>query len=244
MSDKTRLDLLLVQKKRLVSRSRARDLIKRGMVRVDGVAVSKPGLLVAGDADLQIDEQASPYVSRAGLKLAKAMQHFELDATGRVALDLGASTGGFTQVLLQAGASLVYAVDVGHGQLHESLQGDARVISLEGCNVRQLAADIIPEPVSIITADLSFISLSKALSAPLKLAATECWLVALIKPQFEVGKGRVGKGGVVRDPEQHQEVVDTLARFFENSGWNVQGHIPSPILGPKGNREFLIYLTR
>jgi 23S rRNA (cytidine1920-2'-O)/16S rRNA (cytidine1409-2'-O)-methyltransferase len=184
-------------------------------------------------------------VSRGGVKLAHALDHFRLDPTGRTALDLGASTGGFTDVLLRRGIGRVYAVDVGYGQLDWRLRNDPRVRVLERVNARNLTRTEVPEPVDAVVADVSFISLRLALPAALALTAPAAWLVALIKPQFEVGKGRVGKGGVVRDPALHQAVCDDIARWLsEEQGWPVMGIVESPITGPKGNREFLIAARR
>jgi 23S rRNA (cytidine1920-2'-O)/16S rRNA (cytidine1409-2'-O)-methyltransferase len=185
------------------------------------------------------------YVSRGGVKLAHALDHFRLDPTGRTALDVGASTGGFTDVLLTRGARRVYGVDVGYGQLDWRLRNDPRVQVLERVNARNLSRTEIPEPVGVVVADVSFISLKLALPAALALSAPKAWLVALIKPQFEVGKGQVGKGGVVRDPALHQAVCDDIAHWLaEQQGWQVLGVVESPITGPKGNREFLIAAER
>jgi 23S rRNA (cytidine1920-2'-O)/16S rRNA (cytidine1409-2'-O)-methyltransferase len=193
--------------------------------------------------ELRLDQQ--PYVSRGGLKLAHALDHFRLDPAGRTALDIGASTGGFTDVLLRRGAKLVYAVDVGYGQLDWRLRNDPRVRVLERVNARNLTRAEIPEPVEVIVADTSFISLKLVLPAALALAGLGAWLVALIKPQFEVGKGQVAKGGVVRDPALHQAVCEDIARWLgEQQGWQVQGVVESPITGPKGNREFLVAARR
>jgi 23S rRNA (cytidine1920-2'-O)/16S rRNA (cytidine1409-2'-O)-methyltransferase len=193
--------------------------------------------------ELRLDQQ--PYVSRGGLKLAHALDHFRLDPAGRAALDVGASTGGFTDVLLRRGARRVYAVDVGYGQLDWRLRNDPKVVVLERTNARYLTTAEIPEPVEAIVADTSFISLKLVLPAALALAGQGAWLVALIKPQFEVGKGRVGKGGVVRDPALHQAVCEGIARWLgEQQGWQVQGVVESPITGPKGNREFLVAARR
>jgi 23S rRNA (cytidine1920-2'-O)/16S rRNA (cytidine1409-2'-O)-methyltransferase len=188
---------------------------------------------------LRLDQQS--YVSRGGIKLAHALDHFRLDPAGRTALDIGASTGGFTDVLLRRGARLVYAVDVGYGQLDWRLRNDEKVVALERTNARNLSRAEVPEPVEAIAADTSFISLKLVLPAALALAAPGAWLVALVKPQFEVGKGQVGKGGVVRDPGLHQAVCEDIARWLaDQQGWQVQGVVESPITGPKGNREFLI----
>jgi 23S rRNA (cytidine1920-2'-O)/16S rRNA (cytidine1409-2'-O)-methyltransferase len=193
--------------------------------------------------ELRQDEQ--PYVSRGGIKLAHALDHFRLDPEGLVALDIGASTGGFTDVLLRRGARCVHAVDVGYGQLDWRLRNDPRVRVLERTNVRNLSRADIPEPVEVVVADVSFISLRLALPAALALTTPDAWLAALIKPQFEVGKGQVGKGGVVRDPTLHQAACDDIAAWLASQqGWRVLGTVESPITGPKGNREFLIAARR
>ncbi len=189
---------------------------------------------------LEVRGAASPYVSRGGVKLAHGLDHFGVDPAGRVALDIGASTGGFTDVLLQRGARRVYAVDVGHGQLDWRLRNHPQVVVLERTNARHLTSEMIAEPVDLVVCDASFISLTTVLPAALRLARPEAWLVALIKPQFEVGKGRVGKGGVVRDAALHTEACDKVVRWLETGGWEVRGVTPSPITGPAGNREFLV----
>jgi 23S rRNA (cytidine1920-2'-O)/16S rRNA (cytidine1409-2'-O)-methyltransferase len=193
--------------------------------------------------DLRRDEQA--YVSRGGVKLAHALDHFGLDPRGLVALDIGASTGGFTDVLLRRGAKRVFAVDVGYGQLDWRLRNDSRVCVLERVNARSLSRAEIPEPVGAVVADVSFISLKLVLPPALTLTTPDAWLVALIKPQFEVGKGQVGKGGVVRDPLLHNAVCEDIGRWLAGEGrWRVLGIVGSPITGPKGNREFLIAARR
>jgi 23S rRNA (cytidine1920-2'-O)/16S rRNA (cytidine1409-2'-O)-methyltransferase len=207
--------------------------------------LDKPGQQVAADLAVEIRAPEVPYVSRGGLKLAHALDHFEIDPHGMAALDIGASTGGFTDVLLRRGARLVYAVDVGHGQLDWRLRNEPRVVVLERTNARHLSRNLIPEPVDLLVCDASFISLELVLPAALQLTRPGACLVALIKPQFEVGKGQVGKGGVVRDPALHAEVCERVARWLgEEQGWRVQGITPSPITGPKGNREFLIGARR
>jgi 23S rRNA (cytidine1920-2'-O)/16S rRNA (cytidine1409-2'-O)-methyltransferase len=237
-----RLDQVLVERGLAASRSRARDAISRGLVRVDGAVAAKPGALVECQASLHIDPEAGTrYVSRGALKLAAALDAFGFDPKGRIALDAGASTGGFTQVLLARAALKVYAVDVGHGQLHEQLRVDPRAVSLEKCDVRKLSREIVTEPISAIVADVSFISLAKALPAALGLAVPGAWLVALIKPQFEAGPANVGKGGIVRDEAVQEKVVQDVKAWFEaQPGWVVKGVIPSPIEGGSGNREFLL----
>ena len=207
--------------------------------------LEKPGASVADDAALEVKGQAHPYASRGGLKLAHGLDHFAINPKGMICLDVGASTGGFTDVLLQRGAAKVYAVDVGRGQLAWKLRNDPRVVVLEGVNARQLSREQVPESADFITCDASFISLEKILPAVLALAAPGAALVALIKPQFEVGKGKVGKGGVVRDAALHKEVCDRIEAFVNAQvGWRVLGIAESPVLGPAGNKEFLIAARR
>jgi 23S rRNA (cytidine1920-2'-O)/16S rRNA (cytidine1409-2'-O)-methyltransferase len=222
------------------SRARAADLIRRGCVTVMGATVLKPGALVADDAPIVVAAGAGDGVSRGALKLEAALHDFGFDPVGRVALDIGASTGGFTEVLLAEGAAKVYAVDVGRGQLHERLRADPRVVSLEATDARNLDAALILEPVGTIVADVSFISLTQALPAALKRAAPGAWLVALVKPQFEAGREAVGKGGIVRKAEDRERAVVRVRDFLEGEGWIVLGVIPSPIEGGSGNVEFLI----
>ena len=204
---KTRLDQLLVDSGLAATRSRAADLVRRGAVSVEGVAVLKPGALVRPDAALAVDSDAFPYVSRSGLKLAAALDAFGFSPEGTMVLDLGASTGGFTDVLLEHGAVKVYAVDVGRDQLDKTLRGNPRVVALEATDARRLDASVIPQPVQAIVADVSFISVTLVLPAAFRLAATGAWLVALVKPQFEAGREAVGKGGIVRDPAKRKEAV-------------------------------------
>jgi len=222
------------------SRARAANLIRRGYVTVAGETTTKPGALVADDAAIVVAAGGADHVSRGAVKLEAALRAFGLEPEGRVALDVGASTGGFTEVLLGEGAAKVYAVDVGRGQLHESLRGDPRVISLEATDARTLDAVLIPEPVAAIVADVSFISLTQALPAALERAAPDAWLVALVKPQFEAGREAVGKGGIVRKAEDRERAIVRVREFIEGEGWTVLGVIPSPIEGGSGNKEFLI----
>jgi 23S rRNA (cytidine1920-2'-O)/16S rRNA (cytidine1409-2'-O)-methyltransferase len=236
-----RLDLVLVERGLAPTRSRARDLILSGQVRVGDDMCTKLATEVAETQELTLDATAARAVSRGGQKLAAALAAFEFDVDGRIALDVGASTGGFTQVLLDRGARKVYAADVGHGQLHASLKADPRVISLEGLDARRLTRDTILEPVGAITADVSFISLIKALGPALELAAPGAFLVALVKPQFEVGPERIGKGGIVRDAEARQGALESVTAWLAaQPAWRVAGAIPSPIKGGSGNVEFLI----
>jgi 23S rRNA (cytidine1920-2'-O)/16S rRNA (cytidine1409-2'-O)-methyltransferase len=239
--DKLRLDLLLVERGLVDTRSRAQALVMTGLVFSGERRLDKPGLLVSRALPLELRGQDHPWVSRGGVKLARALDHFAIDPAGKVALDIGASTGGFTDVLLSRGAARVYAVDVGFGQLAWKLRQDPRVSVLERMNARHLGRAEVPEPVALIVCDASFIGLETVLPAPLALAAPGAALVALIKPQFEVGPGRVGKGGVVRDAALHEEVCDRIASWLgAQPGWRVLGIVESPITGAEGNREFLV----
>jgi len=240
-ASKTRADVALVDRGLVETRSRAQALILAGKVFSGERRVEKAGETVADDAPLEVRGQDHPWVSRGGLKLDHALEELAIDAAGAVAIDVGASTGGFTDVLLARGAARVYAVDVGHGQFAWKLRNDDRVVVLEKTNARHLTNEQIPEPVSAIVCDASFIGLETVLPASMALAAPGAWLVALIKPQFEVGKERVGKGGVVRDPALHDEVCETIRDWLEGlPGWSVLGITESPIKGPEGNVEFLI----
>ncbi|TSD86969.1 TlyA family RNA methyltransferase [Mycobacterium sp. KBS0706] len=241
MAKRPRADLVLVERGLAESRARAQALILAGLVYEGTRRVEKPGDGVAQPEALSVRGRDHPWVSRGGLKLVKGLDHFGIDPAGLTGLDVGASTGGFTDVLLNRGATKVYAVDVGHGQLAWSLRQDPRVVVLERTNARHLDRALIPDPAGIIVCDASFIGLETVLPAALGLAAPGAWLVALIKPQFEVGPDRVGKGGVVRDPELHREVCDRIAAWLAaRPGWRVLGITESPITGPEGNVEFLI----
>ncbi|EME70718.1 rRNA methylase [Paramagnetospirillum caucaseum] len=232
---------MLVDRGLVESRARAQALVMAGLVYSGDRRVDKPGTALPEDCALELKGQDHPWVSRGGLKLAKALEAFALDPAGKVAVDVGASTGGFTDVLLTHGAARVYAVDVGHGQLAWKLRSDPRVVVLERTNARHLTAERIPEPVDMVVCDASFIGLETVLPAALALARPGAWVAALIKPQFEVGKGRVGKGGVVREPELHAEVCERIRAWLDGlPGWQVEGITESPILGPEGNKEFLI----
>ena len=238
---KQRLDQLLVDRGLAESRTRAQALVIAGEVWSGDRKLDKPGMLLASDIPVRVKERDHPWVSRGGVKLAHALDHFALDPRDAIALDLGASTGGFTDVLLTRGARKVYAVDVGHGQLAWKLRQDARVVVLERTNARRLTPVQIPEPIDVIVCDASFIGLEIVLPASLALARPGAALVALIKPQFEVGKGRVGKGGVVRDAALHREVCARIEAWLAaRPGWSVLGVTESPIRGPDGNFEFLI----
>ncbi len=235
-----RADQALVARGLAVSRARARMLIEAGAVFVNGAVLDKASRGVAAGDLLEVRGEPLPWVSRGGLKLAHGLSHFGYDAAGRVCLDVGASTGGFTDVLLHAGAARVYAVDVGHGQLADSLRADSRVVSLEGVNARYLSAAEVPEAVGAVVCDASFISLQTVLAAPLSLAAPGSWAIALIKPQFLAGPKDVGKGGVVKDEKVRARVCAEVADWFAALGWRVDGIVESPIPGPDGNVEFLI----
>jgi 23S rRNA (cytidine1920-2'-O)/16S rRNA (cytidine1409-2'-O)-methyltransferase len=242
---KARLDSVLVERGLAESRTKAQALIMAGLVFSGERRLDKPGQAVAADAALEVRGQDHPWVSRGGVKLAHGLDRFAIDPKGAVALDVGASTGGFTDVLLARGAARVYAVDVGHGQLAWKLRTDERVVVVERTNARHLTAAEIPEPVDLIVCDASFIGLATVLPASLALAAPGAHLVALIKPQFEVGPGQVGKGGVVRDPALHEAVCARIAAWLgAQPGWTVLGIEESPITGPEGNKEFLIAARR
>lgn len=237
---KKRLDLLLVERELVESRERARQLIRAGHVLVDEVVLDKPGVKVREEAQVRL-RQTLPYVSRGGLKLEAALERFALSVEGKVALDVGASTGGFTDCLLQRGAARVYAVDVGYGQLAWKLRQDGRVVVMERTNIRHLTA--LPEPVDLAVVDVSFISLRLVLPVVKKLLKPVGEIVCLIKPQFEAGPEQVGKGGVVRDPAVHKVVLERIVHFAREQGLSVRGLIPSPLRGPAGNVEFFAHLT-
>ncbi len=239
-----RLDTRLAEDGHYPSRARAADAIRRGVVSVDGVVVTKAGATVAPSASIAIDDPAAGYVSRAALKLIAGLDAFGFDPAGCRALDLGASTGGFTQVLLERGAAHVTAIDVGIGQMDRRVADDPRVMAIEGVNARDLAVDHLIQAPDAIVADLSFISLKLALPPALHLAAPGAFLMALIKPQFEAGREAIGKGGIVRDQEVHARVCADIAVFLEKADWTVGEPVPSLVLGGDGNREFLIGATK
>ncbi|MGX7345378.1 TlyA family RNA methyltransferase [Acetobacter pasteurianus] len=240
-----RVDQLLVDRGLVESRTKAQALIMAGLVFSGEKRVAKAGDQVPEDAPLQVRGQEHPWVSRGGCKLAHAIEHFGLSPEGRICLDVGASTGGFTDVLLTHGAKHVYAVDVGHGQLAWKLRSDPRVTVLEKCNARYLDNTTIPEAPSVVVCDASFIGLRTVLPAALALTAENAWAVALIKPQFEAGRDQIGAKGVVRDPAVHDAVCETIFSWWSSlPGWKVLGIEPSPITGPEGNREFLIAAQR
>jgi 23S rRNA (cytidine1920-2'-O)/16S rRNA (cytidine1409-2'-O)-methyltransferase len=237
---KQRLDVALVERGLAETRAAAQRLVMAGLVFSGDKRLDKAGQSIAADAELEVRGQPHPYVSRGGLKLERALDHFAIPVMGRIALDVGASTGGFTDCLLQRGAAKVYAVDVGRDQLHAKLRADPRVVVLEGTDARSLDAKHVKEPAGAIVADVSFISLTLVLPPAFRLAAPGAWLVALVKPQFEAGRDAVGKGGIVRDPAKRKEAVAKVLNFIEKAGWTVIGEAPSPIKGGSGNEEILI----
>ncbi len=240
-----RADVLLVERGLVESRAKAQALILAGLVWAGDTRVAKAGDQLREDAPLSLKGQVHPWVSRGGLKLTAALDAFSLDPTGKVCIDVGASTGGFTDVLLTRGAARVHAVDVGHGQLAWKLRSDPRVVVHERTNARHLSTEVIAEPLEVLVCDASFIGLSTILPAPLALCVPGAWAVALIKPQFEAGPALVGKGGVVRDPAVHEAVCARVREWWSGlPGWTVLGIVPSPITGPEGNREFLIAASR
>jgi 23S rRNA (cytidine1920-2'-O)/16S rRNA (cytidine1409-2'-O)-methyltransferase len=241
---KERLDKLVLERGLAPSREKAKALIMAGQVVVDDHLADKAGLMVSLEAEIRLKGEPLPYVSRGGLKLAEGLDLFGIKVDGLSAIDVGASTGGFTDCLLQRGARLVYAVDVGYGQLAWKLREDPRVVSMEKTNIRHLEPGTLPEFPDMAVIDASFISLDKVLPPTLRLIKDGGTILALIKPQFEVGKGQVGKGGVVRDEKKHAEVVATITALAESLGLLVLGVCDSPILGPKGNKEFLIHLRK
>lgn len=243
-AQKRRVDQLLVERGLAESRARAQALVMAGLVFAGETKIDKPGHQLPEDAVLDVRGRDHPWVSRGGIKLAHAIEHFGLDPAGATAMDIGSSTGGFTDVLLSHGADHVFCVDSGTNQLAWKLREDARVTVLEQLSARLLTSEHIDRPCNWVVCDASFISLAKVLEVPLRLAATPCQLVALIKPQFEVGREEVGKGGVVRDPALHARVCDEVRAWVEGLGWTVEGIVESPITGPQGNVEFLISARR
>jgi 23S rRNA (cytidine1920-2'-O)/16S rRNA (cytidine1409-2'-O)-methyltransferase len=241
---KERLDKLLVEKGIVQSRERARALILTGRVTVEGRTIDKPGTQIEMEARLQLQGEDQPYVSRGGIKLEGALHAFEIDPKGMVVMDVGASTGGFTDCVLQGGARKVYAVDVGYGLLAWKLQKDPRVVNLERRNIRYLKREEVKDEMDLILIDTSFISIEKFLSHLLHFLKKGGSIIGLIKPQFEVGKGEVGKGGVVRESALHQKVIERIEEFSRGLGLSVLGVTESSILGPKGNKEFFIYLRK
>ncbi len=244
MAERSRLDVLLVKKGLAISRQHAAALILAGKVRVEGQLASKAGQRLAPDTRVEVLDSDETYVSRGGFKLASALDEFSLQVAELAAMDVGASTGGFTDCLLQRGAKKVYAIDVGYGQLAWQLRQDPRVVVLERFNVRYLTREQVPELVDLAVIDTSFISLKKVIPKVLEFLKNGGQLLALIKPQFEVGRSQVGKGGVVRAPELHRQVVREMEQFCQSQGMEVQGMVESSLLGPKGNREFFIYAVK
>lgn len=240
--EKVRLDLLLVQRGLAESREKARGIIMAGLVEVNRCLMDKPGYLVSPTSSIDLKRPYPPYVSRGGLKLEAAVESFSVPVKGNVILDIGSSTGGFTDCLLQRGAKRVIAVDVGYGQLHWRLRQDPRVTVFEKTNIRYLKPQDLKDAVHGAVIDVSFISLRLVIPPVSDLLLREAFILALIKPQFEVGREKVGKGGVVRDASLHRDVIETLIVFSEGLGWTVVGTMPSPLLGPKGNTEFFLYL--
>jgi 23S rRNA (cytidine1920-2'-O)/16S rRNA (cytidine1409-2'-O)-methyltransferase len=241
---KERLDKLVLERGLAPSREKAKALIMAGQVVVDDHLADKAGLMVNVEAEIRLKGEPLPYVSRGGLKLAQGLDLFGIQVDGLTAIDVGASTGGFTDCLLQRGARRVFAVDVGYGQLAWKLREDPRVVSLEKTNIRHLEPGTLPEIPDLAVIDASFISLDKVLPPTLRLIKEDGTIVALIKPQFEVGRGQVGKGGVVRDEKKHAEVIETITALAEGLGLQVLAVCDSPILGPAGNKEFLIHLKK
>jgi 23S rRNA (cytidine1920-2'-O)/16S rRNA (cytidine1409-2'-O)-methyltransferase len=244
MSERIRLDLALEARGLLPSRARARDAVLRGTVMVNGVAATKPGLLVGETDAVTLDDPASRYVSRAALKLVAGLDAGAIAVGGRTCLDIGASTGGFTQVLLERGAARVYAIDVGHGQLNPAVAADQRVVAFEGLNGRDLTRELVPDPIDVLVCDASFVSVTKILAAPLALCAPEATAVILVKPQFEVGREHVGKGGIVTDAAAIAGATADVGSFMRQQGWSPVAAVPSPIAGGDGNRETVAVFRR
>ena len=244
MTARRRVDQLLLERGLVPSRARGQALVMAGLVFSGETRIAKPGQMLAEDAPLALRGRDHPWVGRGGVKLAHALDHFALDPAGLVAMDIGSSTGGFTQVLLHRGAARVFAVDVGTNQLDWMLRQDPRVTVLERTNARSLTRQMIAVPPALVVCDASFIGLAKVLEVPLSLGAEQCTLVALIKPQFEVAREEVGKGGIIRDPALHARVCEEVSAWLANGGWQVEGIIASPIKGAEGNAEFLIAARR
>jgi len=240
--NKIRLDKLLVNKKLIETRQQAQAVIMTGNVLVNNIPIDKAGKLIQQDAQISIRQKNMPYVSRGALKIEEAIKKNNINVKDFICLDVGASTGGFTDCLLQYGAKKVYAVDVGYGQLAWKLRQDSRVIVIERTNIRYINFETIGEKVDLISIDTSFISLKIVIPAIIKFMKEHSFILALIKPQFEVGKGKVGKGGVVKDTNTHKEVIEEITNFVQKQALNKISVLPSPILGPKGNKEFIIYL--
>jgi 23S rRNA (cytidine1920-2'-O)/16S rRNA (cytidine1409-2'-O)-methyltransferase len=238
-----RIDSLIVDKGLIKSRQRAKTMIMAGKVLVNDQVVDKPGTLVDPIATLIVKQDDNPFVSRGGLKLEKALQTLPVDVTGLTCMDIGASTGGFTDCLLQYGAAKVFSIDVGYGQLDWTLRNDPRVVVIERTNIRHMPFETINQSVDLVVADTSFISLKKVIPSAVKFMHNNTRVLALIKPQFEAGREKIGKGGVVKDPATRQQVISDLKTFFKDNGFIVNQVVPSPILGPKGNEEYIISLN-
>ena len=241
--NKIRLDSFIVEKEFVKSRQRAKSLIMAGKVLVNDVPVDKPGTLISDTANVIVKQDDNPFVSRGGLKLEEALKRLPILVKGFTCLDIGASTGGFTDCLLQYGAKKVYAVDVGYGQFDWALRQDSKVVVIERTNIRHMPYEVINEKVDLVVADTSFISLKIVIPSAQKFMRADTKILALIKPQFEAGKKNVGKGGVVKDPEIRKKVIQDLSLFFQEKGYQVNQVVPSPILGPKGNKEYILSLT-
>lgn len=241
---KERLDVLLVEKGFFQSRERAKASIMAGVVYVDGQKSDKAGNMIDVESEIIVREDTCPYVSRGGLKLEKSMKEFPIDLNGKACMDIGASTGGFTDCMLQNGASKVYAIDVGYGQLDWKLRNDTRVVNMEKCNFRYLDTALIEEPIDFISIDVSFISLKLIFPVATKVLSPEGTMVCLVKPQFEAGREQVGKNGIVRDPAIHEEVIRKAIGYAEENGLHAYGLTFSPVKGAKGNREFLLYVGK
>lgn len=241
---KERIDKILVDKGIAISRERAKAMIMEGNILVNGAPVTKSGAMIDKDADIVLRGKDIPYVSRGGLKLKAALEHFNINLEGLVAMDIGSSTGGFTDCLLQRGAKKVYCIDVGYGQLAWSLRNDPRVILLERTNIRHLGKESIPDAVDFVTIDVSFISLEKVIPKAMEFMTENGTILALVKPQFEVGKGEVGKGGIVRDEEKRLLSVKSVREFAENAGLRTEGVFESPVAGQKGNREYFLHMRK
>ena len=244
MSERIRLDLALEQRGLVPSRARARDAILRGTVTINGVTADKPNRMVGHDDKLALDDPAANYLSRAALKLVAGLEAGTIDPNGKTCIDVGASTGGFTQVLMERGARRIYAVDVGHDQLHERLRGSDRVVSMEGVNARDLDAEMIPEPIDLLVSDVSFVSVTKVLAAPLALCTPTADAVILFKPQFEVGRQNVGKGGIVTDDMAIETARAEVIAFMEMQGFQHRNSMTSPIAGGDGNVETVLVFGR
>lgn len=241
--NKTRLDSLIIDRGLVKSRHRARAIIMAGKVLIDDRPIDKPGTLVSTQASIILKEDNNPFVSRGGLKLEKALQTIPVSVKGLTCLDIGASTGGFTDCLIQYGASKVYAVDVGYGQFDWTLRQDARIVVIERTNIRYMPYEMINEKVDLIVADTSFISLKIVIPSVEKFMKEDTLILALIKPQFEAGKKNIGKGGVVKDEGVREMVIEDIKKFFQERGYRINLVVPSPILGPKGNMEYILSLN-